>query len=83
MSHHPITRMVHMLSEAHSAKESVRAGNKSMHELARRTIFSRRHFPKFLAFSMTASGFAGWFYMASVHNRHLQVGFCGLYVCKD
>jgi hypothetical protein len=67
------------MSKAHRTKESVRKGEMSIRDVALRTIFSPTHFPKFLAATMTVSGFVGYYYMASVHYRYIQVW----YGCED
>jgi hypothetical protein len=71
--------MVHIMSKAHRTKESVRKGDMNVRDVARRTIFSPTHFPTFLAATMTVSGLVGYYYMASVHYRYIQVW----YGCED
>jgi hypothetical protein len=73
MAHHPVTRMVRMLSTAYGTQVAMRTGETSFGSVARRIVFSRTHFPKFLALTMTTSGFAGFFYMESRHERRIQV----------
>jgi hypothetical protein len=65
--------MVHMLSTAHGTQVAMRTGQTSFGHVARRVVFSREHFPKFLALTMVTSGFAGFFYMQSRQERRIQV----------
>lgn len=73
MAHHPVMRMVRMLSTAHGTQVAMRTGQMSFGHVARKIVFSREHFPKFLAFTMATSGFAGFSYMESRQERRIQV----------
>ena len=63
-----VTRAVRFLSTMHNTTAAVRAGEKSMDEIVKATIFSPQHFPKFLALSCSISGLAGFHYMNVVRD---------------
>mmetsp|Transcript_27228 Transcript_27228/g.40201 ORF Transcript_27228/g.40201 Transcript_27228/m.40201 type:complete len:160 (+) Transcript_27228:22-501(+) len=63
-----LPRMVRTISSFHATAVSVRNGNIAMGKF----IWSRQHFPKFLAATMAASGLTGFFSMQYFQQRHWE-----------
>ena len=69
----PITRLIQLLSSAHDNSMSAITGKMSWGDLARSTILTQRHFPKFLVFTMASSGLIGFYSMEYVHYLQRKV----------
>ena len=61
-----VTRAVRLLSTLHASKTQIQNGKTSIDDIAKSTIFSPQHFPKFLSVSMVLSGYAGWTLMDNI-----------------
>jgi hypothetical protein len=78
----PITRAVRFLSTIHTNVSNLRSGNVTYNGLARKTILSSDHFPKFLGAWMLLSVYAGWATMDSIRTRQVRIDChcrCGCY----
>ena len=61
-----VTRAVRLLSTLHASKTQIQNGKTSIDDIAKSTIFSPQHFPKFLSVSMVLSGYVGWTIMDNI-----------------
>ena len=68
-----VTRAVRFLSTVHGTTAAVRAGEKTVDDVAKATIFSPKYFPKFLIFTCTVSGMVGFQYMDARRKNHQRM----------
>eukprot|EP00526_Cylindrotheca_closterium_P027975 CAMPEP_0113617920 /NCGR_PEP_ID=MMETSP0017_2-20120614/9055_1 /TAXON_ID=2856 /ORGANISM="Cylindrotheca closterium" /LENGTH=78 /DNA_ID=CAMNT_0000527383 /DNA_START=85 /DNA_END=321 /DNA_ORIENTATION=+ /assembly_acc=CAM_ASM_000147 len=64
-----ISQTIRAMSSVHGTAASIRAGEKTVEQVARKTVFSVEYFPAFLGFTMVTSAVAGYQFMEHLRRQ--------------